>query len=219
VTIATAKLRGAGAGVAHIRLYEMTLPQRTHFDAAARSLALEGKVTAEQADKMVEHLVVGCLSGRFGRKPLPKAIRELSNVFPRLTSAQVEALPVFGCPDGDVVALVLQLTAKDGSKRTVRYDMDDGQQAWFADAMRRAIVVGGESRDQAWFNLTVLVGRLICGGTLKKDADFLVLIGSGYFPALTVEQAMALPVATEDDVRRLTFRDIKPKGAGIDGSQ
>ena len=204
IAITTREKKKDGAN--EVRLFSMTDRQAGLFEACIRALTNVSKRPLEQCAAEVERAIVKLLGGKMPVEHAPRIFLDLRQAFPILRPKDVRKLPRAGCPRGRIEGLVLQTATKDGEKRTVLVKLDRDQTNFYNDAIRECWERDGCSKDDAWLWVNNLIGQLLAGAELKEKTDEMLLMRAvNLFPGLTEEEAKALPLATEDDVRKYSF--------------
>jgi hypothetical protein len=194
-----------------IRLFEMNERQAKLFERVARRLAEVAMISLDAAQEQVESVVTKFLSGQMPPESAPRAFHEMRLAFPILNPKQIRALPQYGAPRGHVRTLVLALGIHEGEHvgklRVVRFDMTPHQAAVFNATLQTIMKRDGCSRDDAWEFTCRMIGRLLAGAEVVADApDPIVVVMAEAFGGKSIDEALALPVATEQDVRKWQFR-------------
>ena len=177
------------------------------------------------AAHVVQKAVVDMLGGKMPSESMPAAFHHLRMAFPILRPRDVKKLLRAGCPRGRITALVLQVEMENrnkpplvlsggevhGRKRlTVLVELDQDQADFHADATREIMERDECTKDDAWLWVNNLIGQLLAGAILKETEgthEILLLRAAGLFQGLTEKEALAMPLATEDDVRRWSFTE------------
>lgn len=216
-------------GKEEIRLFTMNERQATLFVAVAKALARTSNIPLENAAVVVEKTVVTMLGGKMPAENAPSCFHDMRLAFPVLRAKDVRKLPRAGCPRGRVTALVLQVNlAKEDAKpkpillvpgrpppeppepdelrRTILVEFDKDQADFYNEAIREIMHRDGCTKDEAWVWVNNLIGILLAGAEMKKDCQEMLLMRAvNLFPGLDRKQVLAMPLATEDDVRRWSF--------------
>jgi len=199
-----------------VRLFSMNDRQSKLFEDLVEVLVRTG-VPVPQAAVVVEKAVVSLLAGKMPAESLPSAFHRMRLTFPILKPKDVKRLPRAGCPRGRVTAVVLQMAlpqedAAAPTTRTVLLRLDRDQADFYNDAIADVSRRDGCTKDEAWEWTTNLVGRMIAGAVLKGKTDEVLLMRAvNLFPGLTKEEAFALPLATEEDLRRWSFTEDRAR--------
>ncbi len=198
-------------GELEVRLFTMNDVQAELFCDVAVALSRAGKIPLKNAAAAVEKTVISMLAGKMPREGMPTAFHRLRLAFPVLRHKDVQALPRAGCPRGRISAIVMQMELEDGP-RTVRLDLDEDQADYYNEAIRKVMHSDGMKKDEAWLLINGMIGRFLQGADLKEGVDDIFFLrAAGLFQGLTKEEAMALPLATEADVRRWSFTQDRPR--------
>lgn len=207
VIILRVKENRPGADV-EFRLFKMSEAQSMLFHDTTLKLVESGRMTLQGAAAVIEKVVISMLEGKVPASRMPAVFHQMRVVFPTLKAKAVRALPRAGCPRGPVKALVTQVVVKKSKEaRTVLIEFDRDQVAFYADAMREVMDQEDITKDEAWLWLNNLIGQLLAGCTLKneKTEELILMRAVALFPGMTEKAALALPLATEEDVERWSF--------------
>lgn len=190
-----------------VRLFTMNQRQSDLFTQVVHGLARAANMPLERAAVEVEKAVVKMFAGRMPQESAPAIFHEMRIAFPILRTRDVRQLPRAGCPRGRVEAVVLQVDLKDTGKRTVLVEFDDDQADFFNDSIQEVMRRDGCTKDEAWLWCCNFVGRLLAGATLKEATteEVLLMRAVALFEELTRDEVLALPLATEESVRRWSF--------------
>lgn len=183
-----------------LRLFWFNDAQAKFVTRAVESFTTRGFCPVK-ANTIVDRVVLAFLEGKEPGMEADASIRLGRTLFPALTDVDVEALPRAGAPVGRIRALVFQI-AHEGRQRVVRVDMTRDQADAYNSALWNLQKLLKVSRDEAWFQLGGIVGRLLHGATMTDTANDVVASLAAAFPA---EDLTARPDATEEDVKRWTF--------------
>jgi len=226
----TTKKKGAGA-LPEIRLFTMSDRQAEIFDRVVGTMTMSVRrpLTQEQAEGLVEKTVANMLGGQMPPETAPRAFHELRIHFPILKAPQIRKLVRFGCPIGRVEAMVITFACEGVGLRQVVIEFDEDQANAFNDALEELAndaeerdreanePAAGDYRDAAWVQLCNFVGRLLNGAELNEPGEdeperpFFLIRLVGLFQALTPEDRAELPLASEAQLRRWSFRADKSR--------
>lgn len=188
-----------------VRLFEMTDDQAELFEAVVAELSQQTHTSVEDCFDIVQGVVCNMLLGTMPPEHSPTVMFRLRLKFPILKPAQLFALPRAGCPDGWIEAVVLQVKV-EGQPLTVLFDFDMLQADFFNEGIETFQKRNGDTRDLAWQSMIAIVGRLSSGAPLLPGAEFFFKMAGALFPPLSPAQVLAMPLATEEDVRRWCYR-------------
>ena len=214
-----------------IRLFTMSDRQAALFARVASALtkSVTRPLTQEQAEGLVEKTIANMLGGQMPPETAPRAFHELRIHFPILKPPQIRKLLRFGCPAGRIEAMVITFACQGVGLRQCFCEFDTDQADAFNDAIEELTNDAenydhetGEPtlidhRDSAWVQICSFTGRLLSGAELNKPAadeperPFFLLRLVGLFQSLTSEERAELPLATEDQLRRWSFRADKSR--------
>lgn len=184
----------------------MNEAQAKWFARAVASIA-DASGNLGKAHELVEHVAVHFLEGKEPGISAPKSLLFGRSLFPVLTDREVQQLPRSGAPHGRISSLVFQLevVSEDKPDRellAVRFDLTRKQADTYNIALFDTQKEHRLTRDDAWFALNSVVGRLLQGATLTETASAPVRSLAAVFAPVDLT---TFPPATEEDVRRWTF--------------
>lgn len=201
----TLETRRKSDGLEQTRLFELSERQVDLIDETTTLLASHLQQRTYPCFKLVQGVACRLLLGGMPSEDAPNLLFRLRFEFPTLTKDEIEALPVAGCPDGKIEAVVIQ--AKIGNiTKTFLLEFDKAQEEFFNDGIEAFQNRNGLTRDEAWHQMMTIVARLSSGAQLKPDADDFMRFAAGVFPTIEQDQLAAMPEATLDDARRWSFR-------------
>lgn len=204
IPLATRKKIGGGMPI--VRIYTLSDRQLTAMRRAIGRTA--GDPAA--AESRVRTAVARLLAGVPVTEETHPEIVKLSRWFRPLTTADVEALPRTGCPDGWVQALLIPVATRRWT-RILRYDLTGAQTVAVNDAIA-AVTAAAEQhqsvdytpRDLAWQEVVAAVTRLLSGQRPTRDWERDL---AEHFPALRMWDLVArCDEASEHDVLEHTCR-------------
>lgn len=210
--VLSARKKLPGAPV-EVRLFTMTEEQAKLYTKVVAELVRQG-VPETMAESMTEDVINKMMGGTMPSDRMPRVFHELRLKFPILRPKDVRALPLRGCPRGHVRGIILpiRITHEDApevdDERVIRYDLSGGQADVFNQAIAQVQKMDNCSRDDAWEFCCKIVGRLLAGANpVEHGAHPMLVRLAEHFSGLTWSEAIALPRATEADVRLLQFRE------------
>lgn len=192
-----------------VRLFKMNKRQTELFESAVVGLARVSRVPLLAASQEVEKTVAKMLGGRMPSENSSRLFCDMRLAFPILKPKDIRAMPRAGCPRGRITAIVLQI-AFDDNKRSVLVTFDIDQTDWYEDAIEEIMQRDGCTKDDAWLWANKVVGRLLAGAELQtptpeQPMEMILIRAVGLFEAMSKEEAMEIPLATEADVERWSF--------------
>ena len=200
-----------------VRLFTMSDPQANLFEVMAISLAKSSNIPLDQAAVVIEKMAISMLGGKLPHESLPATFHEMRLIFPILKGKDIRALPRVGCPRGRITALIMTINVPDrltfgpGVKpemvsRTVMFKLDKDQADFFNEGIEKVMEGDDVTKDFAWILIKKLVERLLGGADLVDGVDDIFFLRAvGLFQTLSTVEAMALPLASERDVRDWSF--------------
>lgn len=203
-TIPLATRRKIGGGMTIVRVYTMSDEQVAVAERAIRRTAAPAGVAEQRVRVAITHMLAGT---PITEETHPEIVK-MARWFRPLTTAQVEALPRTGCPDGWVQALILPIGTRRWT-RVVRYDLTRQQMVAVNDAI--AALTGedvpGEdynARDVAWQRVVTIVSRLLNG---IRPTDDIERDLAEHFPTIRLTEMLTrCPEATGADIVTHTCR-------------
>lgn len=206
----TPKVEGAEP---EVRLFTMNDRQAKLFESMVYSLSETSDIPINQAAIEIERMAISMLGGKLPHPSLPSTFHEMRLIFPILKGKDIRALPRTGCPRGRITALVITITVPDrlGKEhkmvsRAVLFELDKDQADYFNEGIEKVMEGDDVSKDFAWLIMKKMVERLLGGADLVEGVDDIFFLrAAGLFQALATHEAMALPLASERDVRDWSF--------------
>lgn len=188
-----------------VRLFRMNKRQAELFESAVIGLARVSRVSIKTASQEVEKSIVKMFGGQMPSENSSRLFCDLRLAFPILKPRDIRQLPRAGCPRGRITTIILQI-AFDNNKRSVLVAFDKDQADWYADAIEEIMARDGCTKDDAWLWANKVIGRLLAGAEVEDVTEEVLLMRAvNLFGGLSKEEAMELPLATEDDVERWSF--------------
>lgn len=180
----------------------MSDPQARFFESSVESLMIATHCSQKHADAVITGVVVRYLQGGDPGASTTPALRRGRTLFPVLTDAEVDMLPMAGAPHGRIEALILQVQLDDCTQKLVRFDLTEKQADAFNEALEQTMVTENIPRDFAWLQCIACVGKLLAGHpTMEGDGHLAQRMSFVFGPTNVLD----LPLATEEDSRDLMF--------------
>ena len=199
--------KGAPKDQFETRLFWMSLAQAHSYNQTVGKLVKSGSPPF-QAEAAVQQVVFKMMQGKMPGPKDPPEFHELRLRFPILSEEDIERLPVAGCPHGQIEGMTLSIQIEGQGERIIKLEFSTVQAEAYNTALADLVEVNDCSRDEAWFMLNRTIGALLCGQTVKMEGETQLLDDVvELFQPMDGEAVQKLPVATDEDVRRLSFRE------------
>lgn len=194
-----------------VRLFWMNDKQAAVYNTATTGLMRRG-VTRPEAEGSVESVLQLMFEGHMPREQDPGIFHEMRILFPIINDTGYEKLPIAGAPNGWIEQAILYLQDKKGP-RAVRFEFNPRQRNAYNEAIAAVHELNELSRDDAWMFVNNTVGALISGMASHEQEHPVLQELADAFPTISHKVVKRLPHATEEDVKRWSFRPCNDESA------